>query len=97
MTGKSNKFKKQVLISVILLLLVILTGTLGYTVIEGWDLFDSLYMTVITLTTIGYEEVHPLSRAGKAFNLFLIVVGLSVAAYTANYLIRFILINSFFV
>jgi len=59
--------------------------------IEGWALFDSLYMTIITMTTIGYREIHPLSKAGRIFNLTLIVFGVSVAAFTANYLIRFVL------
>jgi voltage-gated potassium channel len=44
--------------------LLILAGTLGYALVEEWSLFDALYMTVITLTTVGYEEVHPLSPAG---------------------------------
>ncbi len=91
MAQPSNKLRKQVAISVGLLILVIATGTVGYTLIEGWDLFDSFYMTVVTLTTIGYEEIHPLSRTGRVFNLALIIVGLSVAGYTVNYLLRFIL------
>ena len=38
-------------------------GTLGYIVVEGWELWDAFYMTVITVTTVGYREVQPLSRA----------------------------------
>ncbi|MGD0589359.1 MAG: potassium channel family protein [Bacteroidota bacterium] len=44
---------------VYLLLLILVVGTLGYHFIEGWSLFDSLYMSVITLATVGYEETHP--------------------------------------
>jgi len=60
----------------ILLLLVI--GTLGFHFIEGWPLFDGLYMTLTTLTTIGYQETHPLSHAGRVFNTFIIVAGVGM-------------------
>ena len=56
-------------------------GTAGYVVIEGWSLWDALYMTVTTVATVGYREVHPLSPAGQAFTLVLIVVGVSTALY----------------
>ena len=43
-------------------------GTAGYILIEGWSVADAFYMTVTTVTTVGYGEVHPLSPAGRAFN-----------------------------
>lgn len=61
---------------------VLLAGTVGYMVIEGWTVLDSLYMTVITITTIGFEEVHQLSPAGEAFTLFIIFIGLGIVAYS---------------
>ncbi len=82
--------KKKIFLSVGLLLLVIITGTLGYSLIEGWDLFDSLYMTIITLATIGYTELHELSKMGRVFNIFLIFFGVGVVAYTVNNGIRFV-------
>lgn len=60
---------------------LILVGTLGFAWIEGWGLFDALYMSVITLTTVGFEEVHPLSSAGRAFVMLFLVVGLGVFMY----------------
>jgi voltage-gated potassium channel len=57
------------------------TGTLGYKLIEGWSLFDSLYMTVITVGTVGYGETHPLSTAGRAFTMVLILVGIGLFTY----------------
>jgi voltage-gated potassium channel len=54
---------------------IILLGTVGYVVIEGWGWFDGLYMTVITLATIGYGEVQPLTRTGRLFTLGLILIG----------------------
>ena len=53
-------------------------GTVGYIYIEGWSVLDSLYMTVITLTTIGYEVVKPLSTAGKIFTIVLALAGVSI-------------------
>ena len=65
----------------LLLVAVAIAGTLGYMLIEGWSAFDGLYMTMITLATIGYGETHPLSPAGRAFTLVLIVVGVGIVAY----------------
>lgn len=60
----------------ILVLLVI--GTLGFHFLEGWSYFDGLYMTLTTLTTIGYQETHPLSHAGRVFNTFMIAAGVGL-------------------
>ena len=57
------------------LLVLIAVGTVGFHYIEHWSWFDSFYMVVITISTIGYAEVHTLSRAGRAFNIFLIAAG----------------------
>src|SRR6201981_156367 len=61
-----------------LLLLFMATGTAGYHYIEGWPWFDEFYMVITTLTTIGYQEVHPLSHAGRVFNVFIILTGVSL-------------------
>jgi voltage-gated potassium channel len=58
--------------------LVVLVGTAGFHYIEGWSWFDGFYMVVTTLTTIGYQETHPLSHAGRVFNLCVIVMGVSL-------------------
>ncbi|HJT78558.1 MAG TPA: potassium channel protein [Gemmataceae bacterium] len=68
--------------------LLLVAGTLGYHFIEGWSLFDSLYMTVTTLTTVGYGEVHPLSPAGRAFTMLLLLGGVFTLFYAAGELIR---------
>jgi voltage-gated potassium channel len=57
---------------------VVTVGTVGFHLIEGWSWFDGFYMVVTTLTTIGYQEVHPLSRAGRVFNVFVILAGVSL-------------------
>lgn len=68
----------EVLWYFVILSSVILFGTLGYHNIEGWTLFDSLYMTVITLGAVGFQEVHPLSYEGRLFTILLIVLGLGL-------------------
>jgi len=60
------------------LALVVALGTAGFHYIEGWPWFDGFYMVVTTLTTIGYQEVHPLSHAGRVFNVFIILGGVSL-------------------
>lgn len=62
----------------VLLALLPLLGTVGFMVIEGWNAFDAFYMSIITLTTVGYEEVHPLSPAGRVFVVLFLVGGLGV-------------------
>ena len=68
-------------VSMAVLLLLVTLGTAGFMGIEGWQLLDSLYMTVITLSTVGFREVHSLSDAGKLFTMVLIVFGVSVIGY----------------
>jgi voltage-gated potassium channel len=60
---------------------VMLGGTAGYVLIEGWGPFDALYMTVITITTVGYREVHPLSPAGRVFTMVIILTGVGAFFY----------------
>jgi voltage-gated potassium channel len=70
-------------------LILVMVGTVGYHLIEEqYSLFDGLYMTVITLSTIGYGETHPLSTAGRAFTICLILGGVSTFFYAASEIIR---------
>jgi voltage-gated potassium channel len=69
-------------LAVALLVTIILGGTVGYMVIEGWGAWDALYMTVITVTTVGYKEVHELSGVGQAFTMVLLLGGVGAALYT---------------
>jgi voltage-gated potassium channel len=82
-----------------LLLLVVAIGTTGYHYIEGWSWFDGFYMVITTLTTIGYQEVHPLSHAGRIFNVFVILAGVSLLALAVGALSQALLefeLQSFF-
>jgi voltage-gated potassium channel len=69
---------------------LLVIGTLGYHTLEGWPLDDALYMTVITITTVGYREVHELSGAGRAFTMFLALGGVFTLFYFATELIRLV-------
>ena len=69
--------------------LVLLFGTIGYRVVEGWNWLDAFYMTVITISTVGITEVHPLSDAGRLFTSILIFGGVGVMAYCLSRLAEF--------
>lgn len=71
-------------ISVLFLVSVIAIGSIGYMVIEGWPFMDALYMTIISITTTGFSELHPLSHVGRIFTLFVIVFGVVTIAYTGS-------------
>lgn len=74
---------RQIAIILSLLLGLTVFGTVGLYIIEGADLLDCLFMAIITLTTVGYSEVVPLSRAGKMFVIGYLVVGLGTFTYSA--------------
>lgn len=65
------------------LAVIVVAGTLGYVLIEGVSLFDAFYMVVITVTTVGFEEVFVLSNAGQAWTLFILVSGFGITIFTA--------------
>ena len=69
---------------------LLLIGTAGYTTIERWSFIDAAYMTIITLSTVGFGETHPLSPTGRVFTVVLIVGGASLAAYAFSTLGEFI-------
>jgi voltage-gated potassium channel len=66
-------------------------GVLGYMAIEGWSFIDSLFMTAITVTTVGFEEVHPLDTGGKVFTIFVAFLGVGWAFYILLGLVELIL------
>ncbi len=72
---------KQLRWAALLIVAILLLGTIGFHVIEGWAFLDGLYMTLITMTTIGYGETHPLSHEGRIFNIFLILAGVTTGGF----------------
>jgi len=73
-----------------LLFFVIAGGTGGYMIIEGWDLVDSFYMTIITISTVGFREVGELSLYGKLFTAFLIISSFGTFAYAITSITRYL-------
>lgn len=71
----------RILLSTFMAMAVILGGTLGYMLIEGWSFLDSFYMSAITVTTVGFQEVRPLSPAGRVFTSLLIFFGVGTVLY----------------
>ena len=74
-------FESQLARSLFALAALVVLGIAGYMLIEGWSLFDAAYMVVVTFTTVGYEEVHPLSPNGRLFTMFMMVAGVGVMLY----------------
>ena len=71
-------------------------GTVGYVAIEGWRAMDALYMTFLTLTTIGFNEVAPLSDAGRIFTMALASVGIATFAFNATRVVQLVVTNTAF-
>jgi voltage-gated potassium channel len=78
----SDWWTRPPVLASILLISVLAIGTLGYMLVEGWGAWDSFYMTVITVATIGYSEVHTLTRAGQIYTSVLILGGVGTVAYS---------------
>ncbi len=79
---------KQFRLALLALIALVGLGTLGYHILEGWGPLDALYMTVITLATIGYREVHPLDPVGKVFTIVLIIFGVAIVFWAGASLVE---------
>ena len=78
MGPRRDSTRSDLILALLMLGSLFVLGTLGYMGIEGWSAFDSFYMTVITLATIGYGETHPLTTLGRAFTIVLIFFGIGI-------------------
>ena len=81
---------KQFRLALTCMMALAVFGTFGYHILEGWTFLDSLYMTVITLSTVGYKEVHQPDAAGKVFTICLIIFGVTIAFWAAASLIQIV-------
>jgi voltage-gated potassium channel len=88
--GISEQLASSLRKGFVALALVLFFGTVGYRMIEGWGWLDSFYMTVITVSTVGITEVHPLSDAGRLFTTLLIFGGVGVMAYCLTRIVEFL-------
>ena len=83
-------FKRKLYISVVLFVTVIAFGVSGYMYISGDNFIDSLYMTVITMTTVGFGEIHPLNDSEKLFTILLILISIVVYGYSVTALTEYL-------
>ena len=74
--------------SILLLTAIIAFGTFGYSIFEDMPLFDAFYMTIITISTVGFSEIRPLTVVGRSITLVVIVLGISVGTYTIGIIVR---------
>jgi voltage-gated potassium channel len=79
----------------VLLLIIVVIGTAGYMLMEGWNLLDAFFMVIITISTVGYTEIHPLSDAGRIFTSVLIVVGVGTMLFGFGVFAETLAENSF--
>jgi voltage-gated potassium channel len=84
------QYKSKLYIAISLLLIVVSIGVLGYMLISGDSFVNSLYMTIITMTTVGFGEVHPLNNTEKIFTIFLILISIGVYGYTVTALTEYL-------
>ena len=95
----SSSGMTHIICGLIILVAVITAGTVGYMVIEKWRFLDALYMTIITITTVGFKEVGKVSDTGRIFTLVLIFMGMGIIGYTlgtsAQVMVEFQLRNLF--
>ncbi|NOQ86524.1 MAG: response regulator [Deltaproteobacteria bacterium] len=84
-------YNNRIVIALILCLAIIAIGTSGYMLIEGYTLFEGLYMSIITITTVGFGEVKPLSGVGRGFTIFLILIGFGSLAFAGHALVESLL------
>lgn len=82
---------KPLAIAILLSFLLMITGTAGYMIIEGWNALDALFMTITTISTVGYGEVHPLSTLGRIYSIVLIVMGVFFFLYVGGAVIKFMI------
>ena len=98
-----SKYKKNYFNGILLTLGLVIAnlalGVIGYSVIENFSFIDSLYMTAITITTVGFQEVKPLSEGGKIFTISLIITSFGTFAYAISTITKYVVggeLNNFY-
>lgn len=95
MTPLVRKFLSHFIVVVGLYLILLAVGWVGYVYIEGWSWTDSVYMTVITISTVGFGEIRPLSPTGRVFTGAMIIMGVSTTAYAFSTMANLIVTGDF--
>jgi voltage-gated potassium channel len=79
-----RRVARRIILIAALIVLTLMVGTAGFRIIAGYSLFDAFYMALITITTVGYQEIRPLNQAGRIFNSFLILFGVSAMFFAVG-------------
>ncbi len=85
----------RLFVPILMIISILLLGTFGFMIIEGYTFLDALYMTVITIATVGFSEVHPLSSAGRIFTIILILLNIGLFTYFITILSQYIMDGEF--
>ena len=80
---------RHLIFSIVITILILAAGTVGYMAIEGWQFIDALYMTVITISTVGFKEVNQVEAGGRIFTIFLVFIGVGFTLYVAAAVVQF--------
>ena len=80
---------RHLIVSIILSLVILAIGTAGYMIIEDWRFLDALYMTVITISTVGYREINQVGDVGRVFTILLVAIGVGFTLYVAAAVVQF--------
>ncbi len=91
----TQNYRSKFIIALFLVVLIIFVGVLGYAFISGFSWIDSLYMTVITVTTVGYGEVSPLDDSSKIFTIFLIISSIGIYGYGISIISEYVINGGF--
>ncbi|MGD8243414.1 MAG: potassium channel protein [Desulfobacterales bacterium] len=80
---------RHLIISLTLAFIILVIGTFGYMVVEGWSFMDALYMTVITVSTVGFGEVRQVDQVGRIFTIVIVLTGVGFSVYVAGAVVQF--------
>jgi voltage-gated potassium channel len=80
---------RHLVISLLLAFIILIIGTIGYMLVEGWNFMDALYMTVITVSTVGFGEVRQVDQVGRIFTIFIVLTGVGFSVYVAGAVVQF--------
>ncbi|TAI46718.1 potassium channel family protein [Flagellimonas allohymeniacidonis] len=84
-------FRSKIVLAIGLMILVLLFGVIGYRIISGFSWIEAIYMTIITVTTVGFAEVKPLDADAKIFTVFLIVTSVFIFGYAISVITEYLL------
>lgn len=94
MSHITNFFRTKIYVATFLLFLLLFIGVVGYIFLSGYTFIDALYMTVITMTTVGFGEVSPLDQTARIFTIFLILASVIIVGYALSVITEYILSKS---